>query len=98
MQMQIIENWAHIEGRVESVEPNKEHAGFVTAQVAVKAANPVPGFPNLFADAPGQTIPLNLPTEVSERLKVRPGVTLSAWVRKSRPGQAFTHPDRVEVR
>ena len=49
MDVQVIENWSEIEGKVAAVTPHPELAGYVTATIDVERVSPVEGYANLFS-------------------------------------------------
>jgi hypothetical protein len=60
-------------------------------------AAPVPGFANLFQEAGGQTIRVNIPKAAVQQSPLKPGQVVTCRVRKGGPHTAFAHPDRVST-
>jgi hypothetical protein len=93
--MQVIENWADVRGTIRGLSEPGDVAGFVTALIDVNHVAPVPGVANLFEQAAGQTIRVNIPQAAAEALSLRPGQAVTCRVRMGGPLTAFAHPDRV---
>jgi hypothetical protein len=89
--VQMMENWAQVEGETRSVDDKDER--FVTVRLAVDRIADVPGFANLFNEAPGAEVAIDVPRELASRLDVAPGRRLSLQVRRGGP-QLFAHPER----
>ena len=92
--MQIIENWAEIEGKVNSIEPHPSLRGYSIAKVTVSSSKDVAGFRNLFSPSNNQEIAINVPA-----VKVGPQLhsgSLIHWkVRKAAPTVAFVDPEAM---
>jgi hypothetical protein len=95
--VQIIENWADVEGVVVGTRPNPELAQFVAVQLTVDRVVPVNGFPNLFSAMSGQTLDVNVPQQLANLADLAPGRHVRVRVRKGGPGAAFAHPEHVQV-
>jgi hypothetical protein len=93
--MQVMPNWADIRGTIRSLKEPGEFPGFVTALIDVQSVAPVPGFANLFADAGGNTVAVNIPRAAAQQLSLGPGRRVSCRVRKGGPHTAFAHPEQV---
>jgi len=96
--MQVVENWADIEGQIVAVKPNPLMDNFVTAQIKVANVVPVPGFPNLFEQAKGSIIEVNIPASKAKELSLSAGKAISGRIRKGGPTTAFVHPDFLKTR
>ena len=95
--VQIVENWADIEGSVQNVDRASEIPGFVKASVELERVTDVEGFPNLLASLNGAVITVFVPSELAEEQGLQPGTRLVARARRARPGRTFVHADHVEV-
>lgn len=94
--VQVVENWADIEGEVRSVR-NSELEGYKTVEMLVKDAKAVDAFPNLLKQRVGQLIAVNVPESRAEsfqkaRESGQPRVTCR--VRLAGPTRFFAHPER----
>jgi hypothetical protein len=96
--MQIIENWADVQGRIIEIKPHPKLQDFVVVRLQVSQVSPVRGYPNLFESTEGKAIDVNIPTARAQTLSLRPGIVISGRVRKSNPTTAFVHPDLLSVR
>jgi hypothetical protein len=93
--MQVVENWADVRGTIRGLSEPGDVAGFVTALIDVQRVAPVPGVANLFEQAAGHTIRVNIPRAAAEALSLRAGQVITCRLRKGGPLTAFAHPDRV---
>lgn len=96
--MEIVENWADIEGSVRDVAPAPEMPGYVKASIDVEGTADVEGFRNLLAGSNGAVITVFVPSTLADERGLKPGTRLVARARKARPDRTFVHPDHVEVR
>lgn len=96
--MQIVENWADIEGRVNQVVPAADAPGLIEVTVDLERADDVEGFRNLLADSRGSVITVLLPSGIAYEQGLRAGARLVARARRAGPDRTFVHPDHVEVR
>lgn len=92
--VQVVENWSEVRGRVEEVARAGQDG--LDLRLRVAAVEPVPGFPNLLAEAPGQSITVRLPLD-----DVGPtpeaGETVRCLVRKTGPDRYFARPGSCSV-
>jgi hypothetical protein len=95
--MQVIENWADIHGRIQSLNEPGDFPGFATALIDVKSVAAVPGFANLFEQANGQTVRVNIPEKAVRECSLGPGRLVSCRIRKGGPHSAFAHPQQVSA-
>lgn len=96
--VEIVENWADIEGSVRDAGLASEMPGFVKASVDIERAADVEGFRNLLADSTGAVVTVFVPSALADERGLQPGRRLVARVRKAGPDGTFVHPDHVEVR
>ena len=66
--VQVVENWADIEGEIRGVRPG-ELQGYKTVDVLVKDATDVDDYPNLLRQRMGEVIALNVPEPRAETLR-----------------------------
>lgn len=95
MNVQVVENWVVIEGSIAAIEPHAKLAGYVLATIAVDQVSPLDGFANLFQEAAGQTIPVNIPSPRANELALGPNVRVRMRIRKATPSSAFADPDSI---
>jgi hypothetical protein len=98
--VQIVENWSEIQGDVEEVRPDPELPGHLVAKVRVEEALPVPSpdggeYPNLLADAAGQTIDIHVTETAAAEHQLAAGRRLSARVRRATPTRSFADPQHL---
>jgi hypothetical protein len=93
MDVQVIENWSEIEGKVAAVTPHPELAGYVTAAIDVERVSPVEGYANLFSSAAGSQVEINIPAAKGAGLGS--GATIRMRIRKAGPASAFADPDSI---
>lgn len=91
--VQVIENWADVTGRLVAVRPHPQLEGYVSVSLDQLIISSVPGFPNLFESEKGQTIDVNVPVAAVRRLETARGATVSWRIRKAGPSSNFVHPD-----
>lgn len=96
--VQIVENWADIEGRVDQVAPAPDDPSMVAVSVALDMADDVEGFRNLLADSRGSVVTVLLRSDIASERGLVPGTRLVARARRSGPDRTFVHPEHVEVR
>jgi hypothetical protein len=99
----MIENWAQLEGTVREVRPDPELPDQIVAVVDVESVEPVSDndgklFPNLFAEAPGQTIELHVPAHPAAERQLAPGRQISARVKRAGTSRSFVHPRHLTIR
>lgn len=94
----IIENWSRLEGQITAIAPSRELPRFAVVQVTVARVTAVESFPNLLADAAGQTLDIFVASELAERLQLAPGQWVRCWVRRGGPTRIFAHPEEFAVR
>jgi hypothetical protein len=88
--VQVIENWADVTGRLIAVRPHPRLEGYISAALSVSDIRSVPGFANLFETAKGQTIEVNVPVEAIAA--ATEGSTVSWRIRKAGASSNFAHP------
>jgi hypothetical protein len=99
----VVENWARLEGTVREVRPDPELPDRLVAVVDVDAVEPVEDdegkpFPNLFADAAGRSVELQVPAAPASGHDLAPGRRISARVKRTGPNRSFVHPRHLSVR
>jgi hypothetical protein len=95
MPVQVVENWAVIEGKIVAIDPHAELDAYVSATIEVKKVTPIEAYPNLFSWAIGKQITVNIPAAKASELSLVPGDEISARVRKGGPTSAFVDPDSL---
>jgi hypothetical protein len=93
--VQVIENWADIEGEIQSVR-DSELKGYKTVEVLVKDAKAVENFPNLLKQRRGEVIAVNVPEPTAETLQeaYESGQSqVACRVRLAGPTRFFAHPE-----
>ena len=95
MQVQAIENWAIIGGKINAISDHSELSDYASATISVTEVTPVDGYPNLFSWAVGKQIDVNLPKVKVDELGFREGDSIRARVRKAGPTSAFVNPDEI---
>ena len=95
MNVQVVENWVVIEGSVAGIKPHPDLAGYTLATIAVERVSPLAGFANLFQEAAGQTIPVNILSTKADELALRPPMRIRLRIRKATPWSAFADPDSI---
>jgi hypothetical protein len=93
MPVQVVENWALIEGKIVAIGPNADLDNYLSATIEVTQVTPINGYPNLFSWAIGKQITVNIPAAKASELSLAAGDKISARVRKSGPTSAFADPD-----
>jgi hypothetical protein len=97
MTMQIVENWADVNGKLLNTQPSKTADGFVTLEVKVSDVKDVESFRNLLNDKQGEVIQVNVPESLWREMEKNPGTTVSARVRMGPARKLFVHPERLKV-
>ena len=95
MNVQVVENWVDIEGSIAAIKPHPELDGYALATIAVERVSPLDGFANLFQEAAGQTIPVNIPSPRASELALSPNLRVRLRIRKATPWSAFADPDSI---
>jgi hypothetical protein len=93
--VQVVENWVVIEGSIAAITPHPDLAGYAVATIAVDRVSPLDGLANLFQDAAGQTIPVNILSTKADELALRPPMRIRLRIRKATPWSAFADPDSL---
>jgi hypothetical protein len=89
------ENWADISGVVDEVGPDPARPGWMLASVALQAADPVEGYPNMLAPSVGSTIRLAVRPDEPAAPALAPGMAISARARLAAPRLALVAPDTL---
>jgi len=97
LKVSIIENWSDIEGVVRTVEPSSDAKGFISAEVVLRDVRAVPDFANLLEGQKGQSIPVNFPRQLGERLGLKPGLIFRGRVRQGGSKTYFVHPEMASL-
>lgn len=85
--VQVIENRADLEGQVLSVRVDAKRPRHRTVTIAVGAAAPVEGYPNLFAQTVGSSLDVIVPVEKVQALNA--GSKVRFRVRRTGPFTVF---------
>jgi hypothetical protein len=81
--VQVIENWAELDGRLLAMQDDESRPGHKRVSLEVRAVRPVAPYPNLLQEAAGKTIEVILPDDVARSLEL--GSDLRCRARKSGP-------------
>lgn len=92
--VQIIENWADIVGRVTAVKPHPTLKDYVLVEIQVDQVTAVAGFANLFADAVGHTMIVNV-AATPDHPALQNSRPLRWRIRKGGPDSAFIAPQSL---
>src|SRR5215207_4135660 len=95
MQVQAVENWAIISGKINAISDHGELSDYASATISVIEVTPVDGYANLFSWAVGKEINVNIPTVKVDELGFRAGDSIRARIRKAGPTSAFVDPDEI---
>lgn len=95
--MQIVENWADIEGELVSIDPHPSLPNFVTGSVRVKKVQNVGSFPNLFIATQGQIIPISIPADLARQRGIALNAQFSGRIRSGGLGKIFADPDHLDI-
>ena len=95
MNVQAVENWALIKGKVLSIRPHGELDRYAVAKIAVEEVTPVSGYANMFAWAVGKEVEFNIPQSKVDEVSLSEGDKISAKVRKGTPTASFVDADSV---
>jgi hypothetical protein len=85
--VQAIENRADVEGRILALKPDTARPKHTLVTVEVSAANPVQGYPNLFARTTGSPLEVILPAHLAIPLKI--GAMVRCRIRRASPTAVF---------
>jgi hypothetical protein len=96
MQVQVIENQAHISGKISDVKPHKELAHYYTVTLNVETVSSVEGYANLLTWAKGLAVEVTASTSDMERLHLAPGQKVTLHVKKTGPTSVFLVPPKPE--
>jgi len=93
----IVENWAEITGKVQSVSPSTV-TGFKTVEVRVEDAKSVASYPNLLDQTVGEVIAVNVPDALADTLPADPeDASVTCRVRRAGPSRLFVHPEHFSA-
>jgi len=95
MQVQVVENWAIISGKINAISDHSELSDYASATISVTEVTPVDGYPNLFSWAVGKQIHVNIPKVKVDELGLSAADSIRARVRKAGPTSAFVDPDEI---
>ena len=96
MQVQVVENWAIISGKINAINDHSELSDYTSATITVTEVTPVEGYPNLFSWAVGKEINVNIPKVKADELGLNAGDSIRARVRKAGPTNAFVDPNDIK--
>ena len=95
--VQVIENWAILEGSVDEIRPSDVRNDLAAVDIAVQRIEPFGDFPNLFPDAEGTVVAVTMPKEVVRDRSLSAGSRVRCRVRRASPFTVFAKPDEVSV-
>jgi len=101
--MQVVENWSHVVGRVETWTPPKDADDYGELVVRVERVEDVKGeggkaWPNLLEKAEGTTLRVRVPASAAKTLDPADGALIAVDVRRVRePGVVFANPEKIRV-
>lgn len=95
MQVQVVENWALISGKIDAISDHSELSNYASAEVSVTEVTPVEGYPNMFSWAVGKQISINIPKTKVDELGLAAGDSIRARVRKAGPTSSFADPHEI---
>jgi len=102
--MQVVENWSHVVGRVETWTPPKDADDYGELVIRVDRVEDVKGeggkaWPNLMEKAEGTTLRVRVPASAAKTLDPADGASIAVDVRRVRePGVVYANPEKVSVR
>lgn len=85
--VQVIENWAELDGCLLVMQDDESRPGYKRASMQVHAVEPVACYPNLLQEVVGKTIEIILPDDVARSLEL--GGNLRCRARKSDPTTVY---------
>ncbi len=94
--VQVVENWAQVEGVVRGRERSPVGTALVSVILAVSRVDDVEGFPNLLHEAVGRDLGVLMPAAAADRAELRDGACARCRVRKASPALHFADPGTVE--
>lgn len=86
-----VENWAELTGAVREIRPRPGVPGMSEVVLAVDGAEEVEGYPNLFAEAPGQELVVSVDT--ASLGDVEPGATVRLRAQRAGPRTVVAAPE-----
>ena len=101
--MQVVENWSHVVGRVETWTPPKDADDYGELVIRVDRVEDVKGeggkvWPNLLEKAEGTTLRVRVPASAARTLDPSDGASIAVDVRRGRePGVVFAHPEKIRI-
>ena len=91
----VIENWADVIGTVVELA-DSEFDGQTSVDLEVEEVASVPGYDNLFVEAVGEVLSVEIPTDVVEDQEIAPDQRIAVRVRRQpQTNRAFAAPDQV---
>jgi len=101
--MQVVENWSHVVGRVETWTPPKDADDYGELVIRVDRVEDVKGeggkaWPNLMEKAEGTTLRVRVPASAAKTLDAPEGASIALDVRRVRePGVVYANPEKIRV-
>ena len=101
--MQVVENWSHVVGRVETWTPPKDADDYGELVIRVDRVEDVKGeggkaWPNLMEKAEGTTLRVRVPASAAKTLDPADGALIAVDVRRVRePGVVYANPEKIRV-
>lgn len=93
--VQAIENWADLSGGVREMRPRPDAPQMSEIAIEVERADDVEGFPNAFADAPGNELTVAIETERIEQAGIQPGDRVCVRAQRASPSLVIAHPNSL---
>jgi hypothetical protein len=90
---QAIENWADLLGSVREIRPHCGAPQMSELVLAVERADDVEGFPNAFAETPGNELPIAVETGRLEQAGIGRGDRVRVRVERASPSTVVAHPE-----
>ncbi|MDQ3898863.1 MAG: hypothetical protein M3326_16745 [Actinomycetota bacterium] len=96
--VQIVPNWADLEGEVVGVEPSDRLPDFTVVRVRVEKVTPVEGYADLLENCRGQVVAVLVRNEVAAAHGVDLGAHITCRARRADHRTVFAHPTLFETR
>ncbi len=95
--VQIIPNWANLEGEVVGVAPSDRLPDFTVVNVRVEDVTPVEGFADLLQDCRGQVVPVLVRSDLAASSNLTTGVRVAGRARRADHRTVFAHPNEFHA-
>ncbi|TMI88093.1 MAG: hypothetical protein E6H08_18395 [Bacteroidetes bacterium] len=87
--VQIIENWAEIQGVVEDIHQHPKLNGYYQLIVKLEKSEAVKDFPNLAKTDEGKKVTINIKSDSIDEMKLKKEKSFHGLVRKATPTEYF---------